>query len=81
MTWLEIALLVCALAGLTAGAFLVAQRPSFWFGIGAAMFKAGLPVLAKYVAKRNPPEIEAKMHECVRRGGTWDNFNKKCRDR
>lgn len=81
MTWFEVVAVVVMLLGFGAGAFLAAQRPAFWYGLGQAMFSALWPSIAKYVTKRNTPEIEARMAECVRRGGTWDNFRKKCRDR
>lgn len=81
MTWFEVAATVVLLVGLGAGAFLVAQRPAFWMGLGSHLLTAMWPTIVKYVTKRNSPEVEAKMHECIRRGGTWDNFRKKCRDK
>lgn len=63
------------LAALFLGVMIVAQSPNFWYGLLAAMVVAALP----FFTHRNTPEIEKKMQECVRRGGTWDNFNKRCR--
>lgn len=79
MTWQEAVATVVILLGLGAGAYLVAQRPAFWIEFGSRLLANAWPVIWKYVSKRNAPEIEAKMHECYRRGGTWDNFHKKCR--
>lgn len=79
MTWQEAAATVVILLGLGAGAYLVAQRPAFWIEFGSRLLASVWPVVWKYVSKRNSPEIEAKMHECHRRGGEWDNFRKKCR--
>lgn len=60
-----------------------ASKPDFWIGVaknlGKKFVKNILPDIRAYVAKRNTEDIEAKMRECVRRGGEWDNFNKKCR--
>lgn len=79
MTWLELALLICALVGITAGAFLVAQRPSFWLGMGMAVFNALLPKIRAYVTKRMTPEQEEAFRNCMRRGGEWDHHRKRCK--
>lgn len=78
MTWQEGAAALVVLLGLGAGAFLVAQRPAFWIEFGARVLVAIFPSVAAYVTKRNTPEVEAKMAECVRRGGKWNNFTKRC---
>ena len=75
MTWLEIVALVVLLLGVGAGGFLVAQRPSFWFGLAAVAVKAALPVLGR----RMSAEQEAAFHDCVRRGGEWDHIRKRCK--
>ena len=75
MTWLEVAAIVVLLAGVGAGGFLVAQRPSFWFGLGVAMFKAALP----FLARRMPEEQERAYQDCVRRGGEWDHIRRRCK--
>ena len=56
------------LLGLGAGAFLVAQRPSFWIEFGARVAKALLPLAWRYVTKRMPPEEEAAWRQAERRG-------------
>jgi hypothetical protein len=75
MTWLEIAAIAVLLIGIGAGGYLVAQRPSFWAGLVAVVFKATLP----YLAKRMTPEQEKAFQDCVRRGGEWDPARKRCR--
>ncbi len=81
MTWLYW-LIGAALFGVAALAIWQALRsPTVLAGLSAIAARAAANAIVTKVAKRNPPEIEAKMHECVRRGGEWDNFNKKCRDR
>lgn len=77
MNWIEIVAIVVLLLGIGAGGFLVSQRPTFWFGLGVVMFRAALP----YLSKRMPPEKEKEFQDCIRRGGEWDHFRKKCRDR
>lgn len=61
------------------GILLAARSPATWKALGAAVFSQLLPLIAAYVLKRNTPEIEARMQECYRRGGQWDNFNKRCK--
>ena len=56
------------LLGFGAGAFLVAQRPSFWLEFGARLGKALLPSVLKYITRRMPPEEEAAWREAERRG-------------
>lgn len=73
MSWLEIAALLIMGLGLFAGAFLVAQRPSFWAGLALVLLKAGWPYLIRYVGKRMSPEEEADWHRAIRqgRGDEW----------
>lgn len=75
MTWQEGVAVLVIVAGLGAGAFLVAQRPSFWIEFGARLIKVALPVLLK----RMTPEKEKEWRDCVRRGGEWDHFRKRCK--
>lgn len=62
-----------------AGIVLAARNPAVWTAIGSAVAAQIFPLIAAYVLKRNTPEIEARMQECYRRGGQWDNFNKRCK--
>lgn len=78
MSWQEIIATLVVLAGLGAGAFLVAQRPAFWIEFGTRLARQFLPLAMAYVLKRNPPEIEKAMQDCYRRGGRWDNTKKRC---
>jgi hypothetical protein len=75
MTWLEIAAIAALLVGVGAGGYLVARRPTFWVGLGVAVFKSLLP----HLAKRMTAEEEKAFQDCVRRGGEWDPFRKRCR--
>lgn len=75
MTWLEIAAVVVMLIGVGAGGYLVAQRPTFWVGLGVAVFMR----LRPYLAKRMTEEEEAAYQACVRRGGEWDPWRKRCK--
>jgi hypothetical protein len=81
MTWQEAIATIVILLGLGAGAYLVAQRPAFWIEFGRRLIASAWPAVWKYVSKRMSPELEAEMHKCIRRGGEWDNFRKRCRDR
>lgn len=80
MNWLEVLAVLVLFVGLGSGAFLVAQRPSFWIGLGKAALVAALPALIKYVSQRMTPEQEAAFQKCIKRGGEWDHIRKKCRD-
>ena len=75
MTWLEIAAIAVLLIGVGAGGYLVAQRPTFWWGLGVIAFKAAWP----FLSKRMTPEQENAFQDCVRRGGEWDFQRKRCR--
>ena len=68
MPWLEGTAVAVVLLGLGAGAFLVAQRPSFWIEFGSRLAGALLPLAWRYVSKRMPPEEEAAWHRAERRG-------------
>jgi hypothetical protein len=57
----------------------VARSPAFWIGLGKQIIALALPDILEYLKARNTPEVEADMAKCVRMGGEWDNFNKKCR--
>jgi hypothetical protein len=37
--------------------------------------KAAIPA----ILKRNPPDVEERMNDCIRSGGQWDNFRKRCK--
>jgi hypothetical protein len=75
VNWLEIAAIIILLLGIGAGGFLVAQRPSFWLGLITVTIKAAIPA----ILKRNPPDVEERMNDCIRSGGQWDNFRKRCK--
>ena len=68
MSWQEGVAFTVVLLGLGAGAFLVAQRPSFWSEFGARLGKALLPLAWRYVSKRMPAEDEAAWRQAERRG-------------
>ena len=68
MTWQEVIAITVVLLGLGAGAFLVAQRPSFWIEFGSRMAKALLPLAWHYVSTRMPPEEEAAWRQAERWG-------------
>ena len=78
MTWFEVALIVVALAGIFAGAVLVAQRPSFWYGISSEAVKAVIPKVVELVITRMPPEQEKAWRDCERRGGKWNHRKRRC---
>jgi len=68
MNWQEGAAVTGVILGFGAGAFLVAQRPSFWIGLGARLGKALLPLAYEFISKRMPSEEEAAWREAERRG-------------
>ena len=57
------------------------HSPSFVAGLSALAAAAAANAIVTKVKTRNSPEVEARMHDCLRRGGQWDNFRKRCRDR
>ena len=68
MSWQEGVAITAVLLGLGAGAFLVAQRPSFWIEFVSRLGKALLSLAWRCVSKRMPPEEEAVWRAAERRG-------------
>lgn len=68
MSWQEGVAVAVVLIGLGAGAFHVAQRPSFWLEFGVRIGRRLLPRALKYLTRRMPPEEEAAWREAERRG-------------
>ncbi len=68
MSWQEGVAFTVVFLGLGAGAFLVAQRPSFWIEFVSRLGKALLPLAWRYVSKRMSPEEEAAWRQAERRG-------------
>jgi hypothetical protein len=81
MSWQEGVAVAVVLIGLGAGAFLVAQRPSFWIEFGSRLGKALLPLALRYVSKRMPPEEEAAWRQAERRGQGEEWFKRRWRQR
>ena len=79
MSWQEGVAVTVVLLGLGAGAFLVAQRPSFWIEFGSRLGKALLPLAWRYVSKRMSPEEEAAWRQAERRGQGDEWVKKRCR--
>jgi hypothetical protein len=74
MDYISIILFLCAIVGITAGAFMVARSPVFWLGMGEEIFKRMIPI----IIKRMPPEEEEAWRKCQLRGGRWNHRTKKC---
>ena len=68
MSWQEGVAITVVLLGLGAGAFLVAQRPSFWIKFESRLANTMLPFAWRYVSKRMPLEEEAAWRQAERRG-------------
>ena len=81
MSWQEVVAVAVVLLGLGAGAFLVAQRPSFWIELVLRLSKALLPLAWRYVSKRMPPEEEAAWLQAERRGQGDEWLKKRWRRR
>lgn len=79
MSWQEILAVSCVIVGLIAGGYLAAQRPAFWVEFFTRVLIAFIPFASKYISKRMTPEEEARFRDCLRRGGEWDSFRKKCK--
>ena len=74
-------MLLAVFCGLTAAAFLVGQRPSFWVSAIIAVFMRAWPTIMAYLFKRMTPEQEAEHHQATRRAQEWDHLRKRPRDR
>lgn len=78
MSWVEFAALSILFVGLGAGAFLVAQRPSFWAALASSAVKAALPAAISVLTKRMPPDQEKAWRDCQKRGGKWNHLKRRC---
>ncbi len=67
--------------GLTAAAFLVGQRPSFWVGAIIAVLTRAWPTIKAYLFRRMTPEQESELRQATRRAQEWDHLRKRPRDR
>ncbi|MEI8177354.1 MAG: hypothetical protein WCG38_01820 [Aestuariivirga sp.] len=68
MSWEEGVAVTVVLLGLGAGAFLVAQRPSFWIEFGVRLGQVLLPRALKYLTRRMTTEEEVAWRQAERRG-------------
>lgn len=66
--------------GLLIGAVLVGKRASFWAEFVVRLSKVLGPLVWAYLTKRMTAEQEDAKNACLRSGGKWDNFRKRCRD-
>lgn len=69
MTWQEGVAFAVVLAGLAAGAFIVAQRPAFWIEFGTRLLQRLGPEIIAFILKRKSPEAEARDHATERQAG------------
>ena len=79
MSWQEILAVTCIVIGLIGGGYLAAQRPAFWVEFFTRILISFIPFAMKYIAKRMTLEEEEAYRNCVRRGGEWDHFRKRCK--
>lgn len=81
MNWVDAALFIGAVLGITLGVALVVRTPTFWTQVGIIAFEKLRPVITSYVLKRMTPEEEKMYHDAIRRGTEWDPFRKRPRDK
>lgn len=85
MGWWEWAVIACLLVGIVGmGAILTVRlynNPFLLAGLIPTIWAHVKPVLLRVIFDRMEPELEEEMRKCIKRGGKWDNFRKKCVDR
>lgn len=86
MSWIDYAILLGLVVGIACGGVLLVTRGDLLTVYATKalqllwpQFLKLVPKITAWLAKRNTPEVEEAMRECVRRGGEWDNFRKKCK--
>lgn len=81
----EWAAIVCFLLGFVGMGAVLAYRlyrnPFLLAGLIPTLWAHAKPVLLRIIMLRNSQEDERRMVECIRRGGEWDNFRKRCKER
>lgn len=81
MDWVGI-IVVLALILFTGGMiYKVVNSPEFWIRLFADLGKLFWPVVWGYLSKQETEEIRKKRIAVERRGGTWDYFRKRERER
>jgi len=74
--WLILAALAAAAA---ASVWLAFQSPDFVAGLTVIAVAAAVKASIPQITKRMKPDQEKAFRDCVRRGGEWDHFRKKCK--
>lgn len=75
-------LMVAALFGVAAIAIWTAfKNPVFVAGLATVILNSVAEAILPTLSKRMTPEQEKAFQDCLKRGGEWDNFNKRCRQR
>lgn len=78
LLWLAGAALLAVAAFSVYSAF---RSPEFVLGLVSVMLVAVYKAIGPHLAKRMSPEQEKAYHDCLKSGGNWDNFRKRCRDK
>jgi len=73
--------LTCAILAVVAAAsvWFAFQSPDFVTGLVLIAAGAAVKAAVPAVTKRMKPDQEKAFRDCVRRGGEWDSFRKKCK--
>ena len=75
--WIAIAVLSGIVIVFLGMLYKILRDPLFWADVVKEIFKVLLPAFLFYF-KRNTPEVEDRMLKCIRSGGKWNNFKKRC---
>lgn len=75
-------LIGAALFGVSALAIWTAfKNPAFVAGLFVVALKAAADAIIPQLGKRMTPAQEKAFQDCQRRGGEWDPFRKRCRQK
>ena len=81
MDWIGVAIVI-GLILLTGGLIWKAvNSPTFWMRLVADLGKLAAPIVWEYVSRQEDPETQKKRIAVERRGGVWDNFRKREREK
>ena len=81
MDWIGLAIIVGLLLFTGGVIYKAVMSPSFWIRLGLDLAALVRPVVWAYLSRQEDPETQKKRIAVERRGGVWDPFRKREREK